>query len=58
MSDQSGDVGGQIIAYRVSADLAARIEAAAADEGISKSDVARRAVLRDLARAKQSGATA
>jgi hypothetical protein len=57
MSDQH-DMSGQVIAYRVSADLAARIEAAAADEGISKSDVARRAVLRDLARGKQSGTAA
>jgi hypothetical protein len=38
MSDPAGEVGGQIIAFRAPADLAARIKAAAADEGISKSD--------------------
>ena len=41
---------GGIIAYRASAELIAEIEAAAAAEGITRSDVARRAVMRDLAR--------
>jgi hypothetical protein len=58
MSDRTSEIGGQIIAFRAPADLAARIEAAAANEGISKSDVARRAVLRDLARAKPAEAIA
>jgi hypothetical protein len=40
---------GGIIAFRASAELIALIEARAASEGISKSDVARRAALRDLA---------
>ena len=39
-----------IVAYRASAKLIAEIEAAAAREGISRSDVARRAVIRDLER--------
>ena len=38
------------IAFRASAELMALIEARAASEGISKSDVARRAALRDLAK--------
>jgi hypothetical protein len=41
-----------IVAYRASAQLIAEIEAAAAAEGISRSDVARRAVIRDLAKSK------
>jgi hypothetical protein len=41
---------GGIIAFRATADLIGRVETAAAVEGISKSDVARRAVIRDLAR--------
>ena len=41
---------GGIIAYRASAELIAEIQAAAAAEGITRSDVARRAVMRDLAR--------
>lgn len=41
---------GGIIAFRASAELIALIEAKAASEGISKSDVARRAALRDLAK--------
>jgi hypothetical protein len=54
MNERTDDVGGQIIAFRAPADLAARIVAAAATEGISKPDVARRAVLRDLARTRQA----
>jgi hypothetical protein len=41
-----------IVAYRASRALIAEIEAAAAAEGISRSDVARRAVIRDLAKSK------
>jgi hypothetical protein len=41
---------GGIIAFRASAELIALIEAKAASEGISKSDVARRAALRDMAK--------
>jgi len=41
---------GGTIAFRASAELVALIEARAAIEGISKSDVARRAALRDLAK--------
>ena len=41
---------GGIVAFRASAELIALIEARAASEGISKSDVARRAALRDLAK--------
>ena len=47
--EQAEERGG-IIAYRASAQLIAEIEAAAAAEGITRSDVARRAVMRDLAR--------
>jgi hypothetical protein len=41
-----------IVAYRASAKLIAEIEAAAAAEGITRSDVARRAVMRDLAKSR------
>jgi hypothetical protein len=44
-----------VLAFRVSAELLERADLAAAVEGISRSDVARRALLRDLAR---QGATA
>jgi len=47
---------GGIIAYRASAALIAEIDASAAAEGITRSDVARRAVLRDLARSKKAAA--
>jgi hypothetical protein len=42
-----------VIAFRASADLLDRAEALAASEGISRSDVARRALLRDLARSQK-----
>jgi len=42
-----------IVAFRCSPELRALIEQQAADEGLSYSAVARRACLRDLARAKQ-----
>ena len=45
--DQRGAV---VVAFRVPADLFAIIEAAAVAEGITKSAVARRAVIRDLRR--------
>ena len=47
--EQAEERGG-IIAYRASAELIAEIEAAAAAEGITRSDVARCAVMRDLTR--------
>jgi hypothetical protein len=52
MSTEQAEERGGIIAYRASAKLIAEIEAAAAAEGITRSDVARRAVMRDLARSK------
>jgi hypothetical protein len=38
---------GSVIAFRLSPELLASVEQAAAEEGISKSDVARRALIRD-----------
>jgi hypothetical protein len=43
---------GEVIAFRANARLIAEAEALAASEGISRSDVARRALLRDLDRAR------
>ena len=43
---------GEVIAFRANARLIAEAEALAASEGISRSDVARRALLRDLGRSK------
>jgi hypothetical protein len=43
---------GEVIAFRVNARLIAEAEALAASEGISRSDVARRALLRDLNRSR------
>ena len=43
---------GEVIAFRVNARLIAEAEALAASEGISRSDVARRALLRDLDRSR------
>jgi hypothetical protein len=40
---------GGIVTFRASKELIASIEAAAAAEGISKSDIVRRAAIRDLA---------
>jgi hypothetical protein len=48
-----GDECGAIIAFRCPQDLVAAAESAAAAEGISKSDVARRALMRDLRRPQQ-----
>ena len=48
MKDRMDEVDSVIVAFRCSRDLVSAIENAAAAEGISKSDVARRAVLRDL----------
>ena len=47
-----------VIAFRATRELVAEIEAAAAAEKISKADVARRAVLRDLAKIKSREAAA
>jgi hypothetical protein len=49
--EQTEERGG-IVAYRASAKLIAEIEAQAAREGITRSDVARRAVMRDLAKSR------
>ena len=54
--EPNGDERGGTIAFRASAELIALIEAKAASEGISKSDVARRAALRDLAKESQVAA--
>jgi hypothetical protein len=43
---------GEVIAFRANARLIAEAEALAAFEGISRSDVARRALLRDLDRSR------
>ena len=43
---------GEVIAFRANARLIAEAEALAASEGISRSDVARRALLRDLDRSR------
>ena len=45
-----------IIAFRATPELVANVEAAAAAEGITRSDVARRALIRDLAKSKQTEA--
>jgi hypothetical protein len=45
-----------IIAFRATPELIATVEAAAAAEGITRSDVARRALIRDLAKSKQTEA--
>ena len=50
--DRTDEVGSVIMAFRCSKDLIGAIEQQAAVEGISKSDVTRRAVMRDLRRAK------
>ena len=42
----------EILAFRAPADLVEKIMAVARDEGITKSDVVRRAVLRDLRKAE------
>jgi hypothetical protein len=48
MKDRTDEVDSAIVAFRAPRDLLAAIEAAAAAEGISKSDITRRAVMRDL----------
>ena len=45
-----------IIAFRATPELMANVEAVAAAEGITRSDVARRALIRDLAKHKQTEA--
>jgi hypothetical protein len=49
---ERGAHGGAVVAFRATAELVADIAAAAAAEGISRSDVARRAVLRDLVKSE------
>jgi hypothetical protein len=59
MTDHRSEVESSIIAFRAPKDLVAATEAAAVSEGISKSDIARRALLRDLGLAKRpTGAAA
>jgi hypothetical protein len=53
MTDRRSEVESSIIAFRAPKDLVAATEAAAVSEGISKSDIARRALLRDLGLAKR-----
>jgi hypothetical protein len=48
MKDRTDEVDSVIVAFRCPKDLVGAIEEQAAVESISKSDVARRAVLRDL----------
>lgn len=47
---------GATIAFRATPELMANVAAVAAAEGITKSDVARRALMRDLAKSKQTEA--
>jgi hypothetical protein len=49
--DEDAEERGGIVAFRAPADLIARVDEAAAAECISRSDVARRALVRDLDRA-------
>ncbi len=47
-----------ILAYRLPRELMAAAEVAAAREGLSRSDIARRALIRDLARSANQEAAA
>jgi metal-responsive CopG/Arc/MetJ family transcriptional regulator len=47
-AEEQAEERGGIIAFRASTELLERVDSVAADEGISRSDVARRAVIRDL----------
>ena len=53
--EQRSERGG-VVAFRANAELIAQVEATAASEGISKSDVARRALIRDLVRTNPAAA--
>lgn len=46
----------EILAFRTTPELMAEVERAARAEGISKSDIARRALMRDLAANRKSQA--
>ena len=48
------ELGSIVVAFRASKQLAAAADEAAAREGLSRSDVARRALLRDLQAAKEA----
>jgi len=50
------EVGSIVVAFRADRRLAAAADEAAAKEGLSRSDIARRALLRDLASQSQSEA--
>jgi predicted transcriptional regulator len=45
--DNRSEEHGTVLSFRLTADLMAAVDNAAAQEGISKSDVARRALLQD-----------
>ena len=49
-TDERDDDRGTVVAFRASRQLVAGLDTAAAAEGISRSDVARRAAIRDLQR--------
>jgi predicted transcriptional regulator len=49
-ANDTAEATGSVIAFRASADLMAKVDSVAAAEGISRSDVARRACLQDVAR--------
>jgi hypothetical protein len=50
VSDRPDKTESTIIGFRAPNDLVAAVEAAARAEGVSRSDVARRALIRDLTR--------
>ncbi len=50
MNDRTDEVDCAIVAFRARKDLVEAVESAAAAEGVSKSDVVRRATIRDLVR--------
>ena len=49
-TSDTADATGSVIAFRASAELMAKADSVAAAEGISRSDVARRALMRDVLR--------
>jgi hypothetical protein len=50
------EIGSVVVAFRADRRLAAAADEAAAREGLSRSDIARRALLRDIASQSQSEA--
>jgi hypothetical protein len=53
MSEHNPEINSVIVTYRAAPALAAALDRVAASEGITRSDVARRAAMRDLQRAGQ-----